>query len=179
MPALVIHCSLFAPFLACVVPSFYSIFYCILCPVPCLRLCLRKVAQVSLSAVELPGHLFVPALPSGCLVFLFATKKKTRGRVTVPPIALWIRLFCNKSRPGNVVYGLDCSMAETRLLHFPLTFHSLLYTSLRHQADTHNRSPSPRSPTLHHPRCAPPSRPTFPLHAAPHRTAPVCLVYAL
>ena len=54
----------------------------------CLRLCLRKVAQVSLSAVELPGHLFVPALPSGCLVFLFATKKKTRGRVTVPPIAL-------------------------------------------------------------------------------------------
>ena len=45
----------------------------------CLRLCLRKVAQVSLSAVELPGHLFVPALPSGCLVFFFATKKENKG----------------------------------------------------------------------------------------------------
>jgi len=58
MPALVMHCSsLFAPFLAYVVPSFYPIFYCILCSVPCLRLCLRKVAQVSLSAAEHPGHL--------------------------------------------------------------------------------------------------------------------------
>ena len=40
----IMHCSsLFAPFLACVVPSFYPIFYCILCPVPCLpvRLCLK------------------------------------------------------------------------------------------------------------------------------------------
>ena len=44
----------------------------------CLRLCFRKVAQVSLSAVELPDHLFVPALPASCLVFFFATKKKTR-----------------------------------------------------------------------------------------------------
>ena len=81
--ALVMHCSsLFAPFLACVVPSFYSIFYCILCSVPCLRLCLRKVAQVSLSAAEHPGHLishtfpphfapFVPALFSSCLAFFF------------------------------------------------------------------------------------------------------------
>ena len=30
--------------------------------------------------------------------------------------------------------------------------YSHTYFSLRHQADTHNRSPSPRSPTLHHPR---------------------------
>jgi len=30
-----------------------------------------------------------------------------------------------------------------------------LYTSLRHQADTHNRPSSTRSPTLHHSRCAP------------------------
>ena len=67
----------------------------------------------------------------------------------------------SKSRPGNVVYGLDCSMAETRLLHLPLTFRSLLYTSLRHQADTHNRSPSPRPSTLHHSRCAQPPLPTF------------------
>ena len=37
----------------------------------CLRLCFRKVAQVSLSAVELPDHLFVPALPASCLVFFF------------------------------------------------------------------------------------------------------------
>ena len=85
----------------------------------CLRLCFRKVAQVSLSAVELPGHLFVPALPASCLVFFFATKKKTRRPCDcfVIPLKLlmhlWIRLSCNKSRPGNVVYGLDCSMAET------------------------------------------------------------------
>ena len=86
----IMHCSsLFAPFLACVVPSFYLIFYCILCSVPCLRLCLRKVAQVSLSAAEHPGHLishtfpprfapFVPTLFSSCLAFFFAAKKKTR-----------------------------------------------------------------------------------------------------
>ena len=152
-PSLPISC------LCCSFFLFHILLHTLSCS--CLRLCLRKVAQVSLSAVELPGHLFVPALPSGCLVFFFATKKKTRGRVTVPPIALWIRLFCNKSRPGNVVYGLDCSMAETRLLHLPLTFRSLLYTSLRHQADTHNRSPSPRPSTLHHSRCAQPPLPTF------------------
>jgi hypothetical protein len=35
MPALVMHCSsLFAPFLACVVPSLYPIFYCVLCSLP-------------------------------------------------------------------------------------------------------------------------------------------------
>ena len=77
MPALVMHCcSLFAPFLACVVPSFYSIFYCILCSVPCLRLCLRKVAQVSLSAAELPSPLISSVhpyfRPNACLVFSFA-----------------------------------------------------------------------------------------------------------
>ena len=60
----IMHCSsLFAPFLAYVVPSFYPIFYCILCSVPCLRLCLRKVAQVSLSAAEHPGHLFPHIFP--------------------------------------------------------------------------------------------------------------------
>ena len=47
----------------------------------CLRLCLRKVAQVTLSAVELPDHLFVPALPSSCLVFFFATKKENKAAV--------------------------------------------------------------------------------------------------
>ena len=35
---------------------------------------------------------------------------------------------------------------------YPIRYH-------RHQADTHNRSPSPRSPTLHHSRCAPPPHP--------------------
>ena len=73
----------------------FCLFYCILCSVPCLRLCLRKVAQVSLSAAEHPGHLiyhtfppqfapFVPALLSSCLAFFFAEKKRKRGgRVTV------------------------------------------------------------------------------------------------
>ena len=57
-----------------------------------------------MSAVELPGHLFVPALPSGCLVFFFATKKKTRGRVTVPPIALnRIALVCPHTCACNAV----------------------------------------------------------------------------
>ena len=75
----------------------------------CLRLCLRKVAQVSLSAVELPGHLFVPALPSGCLVFFFATKKENKGPcdrstdcpannlllvLSYSPRSLLILLFC-------------------------------------------------------------------------------------
>ena len=91
--------TLFAPFLACVVPSFYHVFYCILCPVPCLRLCLRKVAQVSLSAAEHPGHLishtfpprfapFVPALFSSCLAFFFAAKKKTRRPCDSSPTLL-------------------------------------------------------------------------------------------
>ena len=45
------------------------------------------------------------------------------------------------------------------LLNFPsLPWH---YTSLRHQANTHNRSTYPRPPTLHHSRCAPP-----PLHTS-------------
>ena len=60
--------------------------------------------------------------------------------------------------------------------------HSLdTYTSLRHQADTHYRSPSPRPPTLHHSRCAPPPLPTF-YFACPPKTMqrpasmpPVCL----
>ena len=52
----------------------------------CLRLCFRKVAQVSLSAVELPDHLFVPPLPASCLVFFFATKKKTRRPCDLLPI---------------------------------------------------------------------------------------------
>ena len=52
------------------------------------------------------------------------------------------------------------------------------YTSLRHQADNHNRSPSPCPPTLHHSRCAPPPHPTFPLHAAPHPHAN-CLPWCL
>jgi hypothetical protein len=42
----------------------------------------------------------------------------------------------------------------------PSTMKLTCYTSLRHQADTHNRSPSPRSPTAHHSRCAPPPHPT-------------------
>ena len=95
------HCSsLFAPFLACVVPSFYSIFYCILCFVPCLRLCLRKVAQVSLSAAEHPGHLishtfpphfalFVPTLSSSCLAFFFT-------------VTITVSFLC--------IFGLDCSV---------------------------------------------------------------------
>jgi len=68
----------------------FCLFYCILCSVPCLRLCLRKVSQVSLSAAEHPGHLiyhtfppqfapFVPALLSSCLAFFFAAKKRKRG----------------------------------------------------------------------------------------------------
>ena len=39
--------------------------------------------------------------------------------------------------------------------------YSHTYISLRHQADTHNRSPSPRPSTLHHSRCAQPPLPTF------------------
>jgi hypothetical protein len=72
----------------------------------CLRLCLRKVAQVSLSAVELPGHLFVPALPSSCLVFFFATKKeKQGGRVTVPPKDLHVCIhFCFLYKCTSAIY---------------------------------------------------------------------------
>ena len=89
------HHALFLPLcpLSCLCCSFFLshiLLHTLSCS--CLRLCLRKVAQVSLSAVELPGHLFVPALPSGCLVFFFATKKKTRGRVTVPPTTIPTRL---------------------------------------------------------------------------------------
>ena len=88
--------------LCCSFFLFHILLYTLSCS--CLRLCLRKVAQVSLSAVELPGHLFVPALPSGCLVFFFATKKKTRGRVTVPPIALnRIALVCPHTCACNAV----------------------------------------------------------------------------
>jgi hypothetical protein len=61
----------------------------------CLRLCLRKVAQVSLSAAEHPGHLishtfpphfapFVPALFSSYLAFFFAAKKKARRNPFLP-----------------------------------------------------------------------------------------------
>ena len=76
----------------------------------CLRLCLRKVAQVSLSAVELPGHLFVPALPSSCLAFFFATKKKTRRPCFACPLSYSAlhHSVCNTfCKSINIVPGVD------------------------------------------------------------------------
>ena len=61
-------------------------------------------------------------------------------------------LVINSAVPG-VDLMTSSVMAQTFWLNH-LYSHS--YTSFRHQADTHNRSPSPRSPTLHHSRCAPP-----------------------
>jgi len=74
------------------------------------------------------------------------------------------------------ITGIFCSDRESWPRTHYLYPHTCTFPApfLRHQADTHNRSPSPRSPILHHPRCAPPSRPTFPLHAALHPRA-TCL----
>ena len=44
------------------------------------------------------------------------------------------------------------------------------------QTDTHNRSPSPRSPTLHHSRCAPPPHPTSSFACS---APPACDLFAL
>ena len=45
-----------------------------------------------------------------------------------------------------------------------------------HQADTHNRSPSPRFPTLHHSRCAPPPHPTSSFACS---ASPACDLFTL
>ena len=55
---------------------------------------------------------------------------------------------------GRFVAARKCLIPTTHYLHY----HT--YTTLRHQANIHNRSPSPRSPTLHHTRCAPPPHST-------------------
>ena len=52
------------------------------------------------------------------------------------------------SYSADTIEGPRAPAVKLTLVNLPLTFHSFLYTSLRHQADTHNRSPSPRSPTL-------------------------------
>ena len=153
----------------------------------CLRLCFRKVAQVSLSAVELPDHLFVPALPASCLVFFFATKKKTRGRVTAPPIALQTTSSLFYLTPlvpcSSYYFAAPCSSCLVILintvpgnsssdsspqgaLHSCLSTHH--YTSLRHRRNF------PSVPDLPSPFTAPVpvrpfSLPSFSLHA------PTCL----
>ena len=89
------HCSsLFAPFLACVVPSFYSIFYCILCPVPACGCASERWHRSRCPQLNFPAtYLCLLCLPAALFSFLpqkkkKKKKKKTRGRVTAPPIAL-------------------------------------------------------------------------------------------
>ena len=65
-------------------------------------------------------------------------------------------MFC---KSVNIVPGVDLITSVGPTL-FGCQYSNLSKHTLRHQADTHNRSPSPRSPTLHHPRCARPSHPT-------------------
>ena len=117
------HCSsLFAPFLACVVPSFYSIFYCILCPVPACGCASERWHRSRCPQL----NLFMPALPSGCLVFFFTTKKKTRGRVTVPPIALnRITLVCPHTCVCNAVLRAPPFKAPSKA-HFLIPFKGLI-----------------------------------------------------
>ena len=86
------------------------------------------------------------------------------------PTSPCYELVINSAVPG-VDLITSSVMAQTIWLNY---FYSRTYTSFRHQADTHNRSSSPRSPTLHHSRCAPPPTPTLSLHAAPHPHA-TCL----
>jgi hypothetical protein len=63
-----------------------------------------------LSAVELPGHLFVPPLPSSCLAFFFATKKKTRRPCFACPLSYSVlhHSVCNTfCKSINIVPGVD------------------------------------------------------------------------
>ena len=63
-----------------------------------------------------------------------------------------------------------------RRRNLPDFSHFHTYTSLRHQADTHHRSQSPRSPTLHQSRCAPPPHPTSSFACS---APPACILSAL
>ena len=105
------HHALFLPLcpiscLCCPFFLFHILLHTLSCS--CLRLCLRKVAQVSLSAAEHPGHLishtFPPLLlplcllcfPAALLSFLLQQRKRG-GRVLVPPFicsALLLRFLC-------------------------------------------------------------------------------------
>ena len=175
------HCSsLFAPFLAYVVPSFYPIFYCILCPVPCLRLCLRKVAQVSLSAAEHPGHLishtfpphfapFVPALLSSCLAFFLLCKKENEAEVCL--CCTPFNLLC--SAPPLLVCMYFCNLINTvsevrswSPRRDPKLFGCLLNLYKFNQAPgKHTRSRSPLPSPRHQTRCALYPLPPHSLHA--------------
>ena len=145
-------CSLFAPFLAYVVPSFYPIFCCILCSVPCLRLCLRKVAQVSLSAAEHPGHLISHTSSAFCSLcacfafqlpcFLFCCKKENEAAVclcctpfnllcSAPPLLVCM-YFCNLINTVSEVRSWS-PRRDPKLFG---CLYSISTNSLRHQANT-------------------------------------------
>jgi hypothetical protein len=109
----------------------------------------RRNRKVSLSAAEHPGHLiyhtfpphfapFVPAaacFASSCLAFFLAKKENEAARSFI--------------KNGWSIYRRNLSDFS-----YPHT-----YTSLRHQQTPTTVSSSPRSPTLHHSRCAPPPLP--------------------
>ena len=83
-------------------------------------------------------------------------------------------MFC---KSVNIVPGVDLITSVGPTL-FGCQYSNLSKHTLRHQADTHNRSPSPRSPTLHHSRCAPPPLPNsfFACSAPPAGDLPALVI---
>ena len=66
------------PFLACVVPSFYSIFYCILCPVPACGCASERWHRSRCPQLNFPAtYLCLLCLPAA--LFSFCHKKENKG----------------------------------------------------------------------------------------------------
>ena len=91
--------SLFAPFLACVVPSFYSIFSCILCPVPACGCASERWHRSRCPQLNFPAtYLCLLCLPAALLSFLLQKKKTRRPcACVVPPLicsVLLLRFLC-------------------------------------------------------------------------------------
>ena len=72
--------SLFAPFLACVVPSFYSIFYCTLCSVPACGCASERWHRSRCPQLNFPAtYLCLLCLPAA--LFSFLPQKRKQGAV--------------------------------------------------------------------------------------------------